>query len=129
MFQVLHNAGRYLLIGALFVSLGGHFALVQTFAWGNMLMEYSHGSSVREAARKTFNGEHPCHLCKLVKESKKQEEKKPLLKAAAKMEVALPVPVRLKDPIGQAVVFIVPPYQGLDADVCLGVPLQPPREV
>lgn len=127
MIQALHTAGRFLLVSALFVSIGGHFALVQTFAWGNMFIKYSHGSSAGEAAVKTFNGENPCHLCTLVKESKKEEEKEPLLKTAVKMEVALPVPVRLKEPVGRTIVLSVPPYAGLMTDVCLGVPLQPPR--
>jgi hypothetical protein len=129
MFRVLHNAGRYLLIGALFVSVGGHFALVQTLAWGNMLLKYSNGSSVTEAAKKTFDGEHPCHLCKVVKESRKQEDKKTLVKAESKMDVTLPVQVRLKEIIGQVIVIAVPPYHGSACDVCLGVPMQPPREV
>ncbi len=129
MFRVLHIAGRYLLIGALFVSVGGHLALVQSLAWGNMLLEYSHGTSVTEAAKKTFDGEHPCHLCKVVKEGRKQEERKTLVKAESKMNATLPVQVRLKEIIGQDIVMAVPPYSGLDSNVYPGVPMRPPREV
>jgi hypothetical protein len=64
----------------------------------------------------------------VVKESRKQEEKKALVKAESKMDVTLPVPVRLKEPVGQVIVIAVPPYIGLDSEVCLGVPMQPPRE-
>jgi hypothetical protein len=129
MLHALQIAGRYLLVGALFVSLGGHFALVQTFAWGNMLVEYSQSSSVLEAAKKTFDGEHPCHLCKVVKESREQDEKKTLVKAESKMDVTVPVPVRLKEIVGQTIVIAVPPYGGSDSDVCQCVPVPPPRVV
>jgi hypothetical protein len=123
------RASHYFLIGTLFVSLGGHLALLQTVAWGNMLVGFSRGASLKEAAKKTFDGEHPCPLCKAVRESKKQEDRKPLLKAESKMEVALPTPVRLKTPRGVPVAVPVPGYFGIDSEVCLGVPLQPPRSV
>lgn len=120
-------AGHWMLIGTLFVSLGGHLALLQTFAWGNMLMSFSRTASIADAAKKTFDGDHPCPMCKVVRESKKQEEKKPLLKTESKMEVALPTPVRLKTQRGVPVAIPVPGYFGRGAEVCLGVPTQPPR--
>jgi hypothetical protein len=120
-------AGHWLLIGTLFVSLGGHLALLQTFAWGNMLVSFSKAESIAEAAKKTFDGDHPCSMCKVVKETKKQEEKKALLKSESKMEVALPVPVRLKTMLGVPVAIPVPEYFGQGALVSLGVPVRPPR--
>jgi hypothetical protein len=119
--------GHYLLIGILFISLGGHLAVFQTIAWATMLKDFSRSASLEEAAQKTFSGEHPCPLCKAVSESKKQEEKKTLLKAESKMEVALPTPVRLKSPRGVSVEIHVPGYYGQGSVVSLGVPLQPPR--
>lgn len=123
------RASQYLLIGTLFVSLGGHLALLQTIAWGNMLVAFSQTASIEEATRKTFDGEHPCPLCEVVKESRKHEEKKPQLKSQSKMEVTLPVAVRLTPPRGVPVVVVVPGYFGTDSEVSLGVPLQPPRSV
>ena len=120
-------ASHWMLIGTLFVSLGGHLALLQTFAWGNMLVSFSRTDSIADAAKKTFDGEHPCSMCKVVKESKKQEEKKTLLKAESKMEVALPTPVRLKALLGVPVAISVPEYFGRGSEVCLSVPMQPPR--
>ena len=75
----LIRTGQYFLIGALLVSMGGHLALLQTIAWGDMLVEFSSKGSFSEAVDKTFDGEHPCHLCKVVKKSKSEEKKKPLL--------------------------------------------------
>lgn len=125
--QLLKRVSRFLLIGTLFVSLGGHFALLQTFAWGTMLMSYSKNASFEEAARKTFDGEHPCPMCKLVKQSKEREKEKLLVKAEAKLDVVLPVPVRLKNPWGVPVSSDVPPYDGMPALIPPVVLLQPPR--
>ena len=94
-----------------------------------MMRDFSRTSSLEEAAKKTFDGEHPCALCKVVEQSKQQEDKKPLLKAVAKMDVAIPTPILLKSPSGVSVVIVVPGYFGMDAEVCLGVLRQPPRGV
>lgn len=126
-FRHLRMAGHWLLIGTLFVSLGGHLALLQTVAWGNMLVSFSRTDSLAEAAKKTFDGDHPCPLCKVVKQSSKDENRKPLLKAESKMEVALPVPVLLKKPWSIAVAIPVPSYFGRETVVWLAVPLRPPR--
>lgn len=109
--------------------MGGHWALLQTIAWGNMLVDFSSQSSISEAVGKTFDGEHPCALCKVVKKSKSEEEKKPLLKSEMKMEVILPAPVRVPFPRGTAVVFRVTEYSGTFEEVCLAVPTRPPRAV
>lgn len=107
--------------------MGGHLALLQTIAWGNMLVDFSSRSSLSEAVEKTFDGEHPCALCKVVRKSKSEEEKKPLLKSEMKMEVILPAPVKLPFPRSTELEFRVTEYSGAFAEVCLAVPLQPPR--
>ena len=76
-----HKASQWLLIGLLLVSMGGHLALLQTFAWGKMMVDFSASSSLTEAVGKTFDGAHPCKLCKVVKKTKGEEEKKTLVKA------------------------------------------------
>jgi hypothetical protein len=121
------RASQYLLVGTLLVSMGGHLALLQTVAWGNMLVDFSSKGSLTEAMDKTFDGEHPCPLCKAVKKSKSEEDKKPLLKSEMKMEVALPVPVKVPLPRSTEVVFSVTGYSGTFAEVYLAVPMQPPR--
>jgi hypothetical protein len=129
MSKLARRASHYLLIGTLLVSLGGHLALLQTVAWGSMLVGFSRTESLEEAAKKTFDGKHPCHLCKVVKESKSQEERKPLVKSEMKLDVVLPLPVFLKEPRSVPVVTLPPVYLNRDSDVSLGVPLQPPRAV
>lgn len=118
---------QYLLIGILMVSMGGHLALLQTIAWGNMLVDFSSKVSLTEAMEKTFDGEHPCPLCKVVSKSKDGEEKKPLLKAEMKMEVALPMPVKVPFPKFSEVAFRVTEYAGTFSEVYLALPMQPPR--
>ena len=123
------RAGQYFLIATLLVSMGGHLALLQTIAWGNMLVDYSSKGSFSEAVDKTFDGEHPCHLCKVVKKSKSEEEKKPLLKSEMKWEVALPAAIQVPFPRGTEIAFRVPEYSGSFGEVFLAVPMQPPRDV
>jgi hypothetical protein len=109
--------------------MGGHLALLQTVAWGNMLVEFSSKSSFSEAVDKTFDGEHPCHLCKVVEKSKSEDEKKPLLKVEMKWEVALPASVKVPLPRSTELVFRVTEYFRTYAQVHLAVPMQPPRAV
>lgn len=60
----------------LVLSLGLHWAVLQTVAWAGMLVAYSQASNVREAISRTFDGKHPCPLCKAI-ERGRQEEKSP----------------------------------------------------
>jgi hypothetical protein len=54
--------------------LGLHWALLQTVAWTGMIVSYSQGTSFQEAIRLTFDGKHPCCLCKAVKQGRSQEK-------------------------------------------------------
>lgn len=102
-------------------------ALLQTIAWGNMLVDFSSKGSFSEAVDKTFDGEHPCPLCKAVRKSKSEEDKKPVLKSEMKWEVALPAPVNVPFPRSTELVFLVTEYSGSFAEVHLALPMQPPR--
>lgn len=83
MFQRL---GHLLLIVALLATTGGHWALLQTVAWTNMLATNLQTSSFEEALVKTFDGKHPCAMCKAVSEGKKSEKKAELMLAGKKLE-------------------------------------------
>lgn len=107
--------------------MGGHLVLLQTIAWTQMIVAFSGDSSISEAVEKTFDGEHPCEMCKMVKEVKSEEEKKPVLKSAMKMEIALPSPVKVPFPHFSEIEFRVTEYSGTYAEVYLAVPMQPPR--
>ena len=70
----LLRLGQYLLIAALFAACGGHWLVLQSVAWGGMIVEYSHSSPLVTAVQKTFDGQHPCGLCKAIQKSKGSEE-------------------------------------------------------
>lgn len=118
---------RYLLLGTLFVSMGGHLALLQTYAWTSMLVEYSGSSSVSEAVDKTFDGEHPCELCKVVEKSKHEDKKQQMLKSEIKMEMLLPAPLKMPFPFSSEIVSCVTEFIGTFGVVHLDLPAQPPR--
>jgi hypothetical protein len=73
------------------LSVGLHWGLVQTVGWVSMTIEFSQRASLSEALEMTFDGEHPCRLCKLAQSqghlpdgeapvpSKSKMELKPLL--------------------------------------------------
>jgi hypothetical protein len=75
----------------LVLTLGLHWALLQTFAWTGMLITYARDASFKEAVAKTFDGQHPCALCKVIKkgraEEKNQEQKQ--VKPEIKLDLAL----------------------------------------
>lgn len=67
-----------LVLGAILHLTGGHWGVLQCVAWTKMLVEYSTEEGLLEGARKTFDGEHPCCMCKSIAAAKQQEKKEPL---------------------------------------------------
>jgi hypothetical protein len=57
----------------LILSIGAHWAILQSVAWTLMIYQYSHQDNWQQALIKTFDGQHPCSLCVLIKEGKKTE--------------------------------------------------------
>jgi hypothetical protein len=86
---------------ALFLVAGGHWAMLQGIAWTSMVRDFSKSGTLSQAVSKTFNGKHPCAMCKKIASAKSHEEKAPAsLKVDKKSEVfvaasssALPIPV------------------------------------
>lgn len=83
---VLVRLGHVLLIAALLVATGGHWAVLQTVAWTNMLAENLQTGSWSEALTRTFDGKHPCTMCKQISAGKKSEKKAEFPSPAAKLE-------------------------------------------
>ncbi len=68
---------RLMILAALMVSIGGQWMVLQGVAWLGMAVTYSvETGSVSSGLSKTFDGEHPCPLCKAVKKGS-QEERDP----------------------------------------------------
>lgn len=67
---LLPRIARLVVVGAICLSLGAHWALLQGIAWTGMLISYARDGAVMEAVQKTFDGQHGCALCKKVKEGR-----------------------------------------------------------
>jgi len=91
---------KCLVIAALVLATGAHWAALQTVAWTTMLASNLHGESFSEAVTKTFDGEHPCCLCKAIAAGKKSEKKSDASTPVSKMEFP---------PLKQEVVLFAPP--------------------
>lgn len=75
---------------ALFLVAGGHWAMLQGVAWVGMMKDFSRTGSLTEAVGKTFDGKHPCAMCKKLAAARSHEEKAPVtLKVDKKAEVYL----------------------------------------
>ena len=69
---------QYLLItlGIIHIAIGPNNAL-QVLAWTKMIVDYSEGRTLAEAAEMTFDGQHPCSMCLSLEESRKEEKEDP----------------------------------------------------
>jgi hypothetical protein len=72
---VFKRIGKIFLAIALTAMLGAHWALLQTVAWTTMLADNLQSNSFQVAAEKTFDGQHPCCLCKAIAAGKQSEKK------------------------------------------------------
>ncbi|SRR5581483_858577 len=73
--RTLLRLGNALLIVALLGISGAQWFVLQSIAWGTMLAENARHSAWSEAVHRTFDGAHPCALCKKIEQGKKSEKK------------------------------------------------------
>ena len=66
---------RAAVVLALCISIGGHWAALQSIAWAAMIVEYSQSASLAKAVAETFDGNHPCDLCKQINRVQHSEKK------------------------------------------------------
>jgi len=59
---------------------GGHWMILQSLAWTKMLADYSRNLSFQTALQYTFDGQHPCKMCKLIQKEKQASKTQPQLK-------------------------------------------------
>jgi hypothetical protein len=83
---VRNRAAHFLIVLLLIVSVGGHWAFLQSVAWVTMVINYSKDAPLSVAVEKTFDGKHPCHLCKVVKQGKETEQKQDASKLKLKSD-------------------------------------------
>lgn len=73
--MVVQSLIRFAAALVLVLSLGLHWAFLQTIAWTGMVVSYSRDASLNEAVAKTFDGKHPCRMCKAIKQARAEEKK------------------------------------------------------
>jgi hypothetical protein len=83
---VLVRLGKLLVVFALAATLGWHWALLQTVAWTTMLANNLRSQPLSEAVAHTFDGKHPCPLCKAIAAGKKSEKKNEFTSPTPKLE-------------------------------------------
>jgi hypothetical protein len=82
---------KWLVVLTLTLSLGAHWALLQSVAWVGMIAAYSRDGSITQALSKTFDGRHPCRLCKMIQQGRAEEKKhsQRQLKPESKLDVGI----------------------------------------
>jgi hypothetical protein len=78
-----------LLLVALLSATGTQWLVLQSIAWSAMLLDYSRHAPLAEAVQQTFDGEHPCTLCKNIERGKKSEKKNAATVVANRLEFFL----------------------------------------
>lgn len=112
---------------------GGHYGTFQVVAWARMLVDYSQKDGLLEGAVKTFDGEHPCEMCKCIEKAKKSDSEKPENRSivAAKLLpqwFIAPAGIFLETPRFQQTVVISTPWTERCAESFgASPPVPPPR--
>jgi hypothetical protein len=72
---VLARFSKFLVVVALVTTTGLHWAVLQSVAWTTMLANNLRTQSLTEAVTRTFDGKHPCCLCKTIAAAQKSGKK------------------------------------------------------
>jgi hypothetical protein len=75
---IMMRIGRVLAVVALLNFAGAHWVVLQSIAWSGMLAKQARYSRLAEAIQKTFDGAHPCNLCKGISRAQGKERKPPV---------------------------------------------------
>jgi hypothetical protein len=75
-------------------SIGLHWITLQSVAWGMMIVTYSQSCPLSEALAKTFDGKHPCDLCKHISVAQHAPKKPEAQPAVAKLDLICAVTPR-----------------------------------
>jgi hypothetical protein len=111
------------MIVALLAATGAHWGALQSIAWTTMLAENLQSVSLSQALIKTFDGKHPCPLCKVVAAGKNSEQKSAFTLELKKLEFP-PTPKRFM-PAGPTQFQLLPQVNTF-ADSFMQPPLIPP---
>ena len=82
--------GRWILVLALSFSIGLQWAVVQGAAWVGMIVSYSKEATISQTLSRTFDGRHPCKLCKAAQRGESTQKKQDADNPPVKFVLALP---------------------------------------
>ena len=119
--------GKILVVIALVAALGAHWALLQTVAWTTMLANNLQCGSFCDAVAKTFDGKHPCCLCRAIEAGEKSEKKNEFITQSLKFE--FPLAEAIPIPIAPANFKLLPQLNSFAESFLLKPPTSPPRGV
>ncbi len=68
---MFNRCGNLVLAGALFLTTGSQWVVLQSIAWTGMVVSYAEKAPLKVALMETFDGKHPCCLCKTIAAAKK----------------------------------------------------------
>jgi hypothetical protein len=74
---VLRLTGTFSCLLAIFISVGGHWAVLQSFAYTRMLVEFAEENSWSTAVKKAFDERYACSLCPKIRDGFNREQKTP----------------------------------------------------
>ena len=119
------RCGKWLVVLTLVLATGTHWFFLQSIAWVGMTIKFSRTESLTGALIKTFDGQHPCNLCKAVSEGVKTEKAQKLQKLETKLDFFCSSKVSLLEvalPEALPTYTCAVPHGRLDAP-----PIPPPR--
>lgn len=83
---------------AICYSIGGDWIALQSIAWTTMLIDYSHQCSFKQAIVHTFDGAHPCDMCKHISKGKASQKNPERVVVAPKADLICATAKRLSRP-------------------------------
>jgi hypothetical protein len=127
---IVRRLGCAMMALSLFLVAGGHWAMLQGVAWVTMVHDFSRGGSLTQAVEKTFDGKHPCAMCKKIAKAKNSEasgEKAPVtVKMDKKAEVFVKAPgSELPTPVSRSFAYGPAPFVSIP-ELCFAPPVPVP---
>ncbi len=102
---------KWLVVAALALTLGLHWAALQSAAWVGMAVAFAQQDSLGIALNKTFDGQHPCQLCKFVEAGKKSVPQDEFNKLSLKLDgLCAPAAWALTSPQISTDAFLAPVF-------------------
>ena len=78
---------QWVVIGLVGMSLGFQWTLLQSVAWTVMVLDRSAEMGWVQALETTFDGQHPCALCKVVRKGRDSQQQQTVVISLAKTDM------------------------------------------